>query len=111
MSFDFCSNYGAKVEAETSLSSGDNTAGGASLTSQTSRKLPSPSEPAAPTAKQFPTFKQFPDGKSEERRGHFKQTKKAKQGSCEATINICRIDRVRRRRTQACQKKFSPTQS
>ena len=50
------------------------------------------SEPAAPAAKQFPTFKQFVDRKSEERRGHFKQTKKAKQASCEATINVALME-------------------
>ena len=92
MSFAFCPNCGAKVEVETSLSSGGNTVFGASLTSQTSHKLPSPSEPAAHTAKQFLTFKQFPDRKSEERRGHFKQTKKAKQASCEATINVALME-------------------
>ena len=82
LSFAFCPNCGAKVEVETSLSSRDNIVGSASLTSHT---RPSPSEPAA---KQFPTFRQFLDRKSEERRGHFEQTKKAKQASCEATINI-----------------------
>ena len=91
-SFAFCPNCGAKVEADTSLSSRDNTVGGASLTSQTSRKRPWPSEPAAPAAKQFPTFKQFVDRKSEERRGHFKQTKKAKQASFEATINVALME-------------------
>ena len=40
----------------------------------------------------FPTFRQFLDKKSEERRGHFKQTKKAKQASCEATINVPLIE-------------------
>ena len=87
-SFAFCPNCGAKVEVETALSSRDNIVGSASLRSQTSRKRASPSKPAAPVAKQLPTFRQFPDRKSEERRGHFKQTKKAKQGSCEATINV-----------------------
>ena len=69
MSFAFCPNCGAKVEAETFLSSGGNTVGGASLTSQTSHKLPSPSEPTAHTAKQFPTFKQFPDSESQKSGG------------------------------------------
>ena len=91
-SFAFCPNCGVKVEAETSLSSRDNIVGSASLTSQTNRKRPSPSEPAAPAAKQFPTFRQFLDRKSEERRGHFKQTKKAKQASCEATINVALME-------------------
>ena len=49
--------------------------GSASLMSQTSRKRASPSELAAPAAKQFPTFRQFLDRKSEERRDHFKQSK------------------------------------
>ena len=87
-SFAFCPNCGAKVEAETSLSSRDHIVGSASLMSQTSRKRASPSELAAPAAKQFPTFRQFLDRKSEEWRGHFKQSKKAKQARCEATINV-----------------------
>ena len=91
-SFAFCPNCGAKVEAETSLSSRDNIVGSVSLTSQTSRKRASPSEPAAPGAKQFPTFRQFLDRKSEEQRGHFKQTKKATQASCEATINVALME-------------------
>ena len=49
-------------------------------------------EPVAPAAKQFPTFKQFPERKSEEQRGHFNQTKKAKQASCEATINVALME-------------------
>ena len=81
-SFAFCPNCGAKVEAETSLSSRDNIVGSASLMSQTSRKR------ASPTAKQFPTFRQFLDRKSEEQRGYFKQSKKAKQVRCEATIHL-----------------------
>ena len=92
LSFAFCPNCGAKVEAERSLSSRDNIVGSASVTSQTSRKRASPSKPAAPAAKQLPTFRQFLDRKSEERRGHFKQTKKAKQGSCEATINVALME-------------------
>ena len=71
-SFAFCPNCGAKIEAETSLSSRDNIVGSASVMSQTSRKRASPSELAAPAAKQFPTFRRFLDRKSEERRSHFK---------------------------------------
>ena len=66
--------------------------GSASLTSQTSRKRLSPLEPAAPAAKQFPTFREFLDRKSEERRDHFKQSKKAKQASCEVTINVALME-------------------
>ena len=87
-SFAFSPNCGAKVEAETSLSSRDNIVGSASLMS----KRASPSELAAPAAKQFPTFRQFLDRKSEERRGHFKQSKKAKQVRCEATINVALME-------------------
>ena len=91
-SFAFCPNCGAKVEAERSLSSRDNIVGSTSLMSQTSRKRASPSRRAAPAAKHLPTLRQFLDRKSEERRGHFKQTKKAKQGSCEATINVALME-------------------
>lgn len=88
-SFAFCPNCGAKVEAKTSSSSRDNIVGSASLTS---RKRASPSELAAPTTKQFPTFRQFVDRKSEERRGRCKQTKKAKQASCKATVNVALME-------------------
>ena len=81
-SFAFCPNCKAKVEAETSLSSMDNIVSSASLMSQTSRKRASLSEPAAAAVKQFL------ERKSEEQRGQFKQSKKAKQARCEATINV-----------------------